>query len=84
MEILLGLLTSGITELVKLISKKIGKELTTKLVYGVVFLLTLAFTLMIKEGLVSWEHINQYLTILSVAVANYELVVKRILKPALG
>jgi len=83
MEILLGLVVSGITEIAKVISAKLGKELTSKLIYGIVFLGTFVFTYMLRAGVISMADVQNFIEIFSTAVASYEIVIKRVLKPAL-
>ena len=78
MEILIGVISTGITELIKIISKnkKISIELSKKIVHSIVFVLVLVGTLLINKGIISWDIILNYVEIFSVSYASYRLIVK--------
>ncbi|HPQ42932.1 MAG TPA: hypothetical protein PKZ42_01795 [Syntrophales bacterium] len=76
MELLLAALATGITEIVKLLSNKFGKELSKTIVFGIVFTLVLAGTYSIRTGLVPMELLKQYIAILTEAIGLYHLIVK--------
>ena len=80
MEILIGLISSGVTEIIKWLTPKFGAELTKRAVHGVVFIVVLIGTYTVTTGMVSWEAIMNYVQIFSVAYANYNLLVKPLKK----
>lgn len=80
MEILLGVISTGIVELIKLLSKKFGAELSKKIVHGVVLAVVAVGTYMISEGFLSWETINHYVQIFATAYTTYKLIVNPTMK----
>jgi len=78
MEILIGVLASGLTETIKLLSPKLGVELSKKIIHGVVLGFCLVGTYLITTGLVSWEAVENYIQIFTAAYATYKLIVKPI------
>ena len=76
MEILLGFLASGVTELIKILSNKFGQELSAKIVNGVVLVLCLVGTYLITTGYLTMDIINKYLQIFVTAYATYNLIIK--------
>jgi len=79
-QLLLGVLASGILELTKLLSKKFGEELSKKIVYITLFLLVLLFTVLTNKNIISKEMINSFLITLSGAVTTYQLIIKKVTK----
>ena len=78
MEILLGVLASGLTEVVKLLSPKLGVELSKKIVHGVVLGFCLVGTYLISTGIISWGAVENYLQIFTASYTTYKLIVKPI------
>ena len=76
MEILFGLLSTGMTECIKLFSKKYGEEMSKKLVHGIVFGIVLVFTLLVSKGVISTEMIKTYVEIFATSYTSYQLIVK--------
>lgn len=76
MEILLGILTTGVMELIKILSNRFGLELSKKLVFGTLFIVVSIFTFLIRTGFLPMDLVNQYLEILLSAVGTYHLLVK--------
>lgn len=86
MTLLFGLLTAFITELVKKVKARYGEALGTLMIYGVIFLIALIWTLLTTYQIISPETIDKFLTIVASAVATYELIIKRlsVLFPSAG
>lgn len=78
MTLLFGLLTAFITELVKKVKARYGEALGTAMIYGVIFLIALIWTILTTYQIISPETINKFLTIVASAVATYELIIKRL------
>jgi len=76
MEIILGLLSAGSVELIKLLSSKFGNELSRNIVHGLVFAIVLGFTTAITSGFLTWETINYYIQIFVTSYATYNLIIK--------
>jgi len=83
MEILIGVISTGITEIIKLASPKFGVELSKKIVHGIVFAIVLIGTLLISKGVISWEIIENYIKIFTASYTTYNLLVKPIKKQLL-
>ena len=86
MTLILGILTSLIAEVIKKVKARYGEELGTKLVYGVIFLISIIWTILTTYNLISPEAITKVLTIVATAVATYEIIIKRVasLLPTVG
>ena len=76
LQLLLGLVLSGLLEIIKLLSKQFGVEMSKKIVYGTLFLGVFVFTYLTSAGIISKELITNFLAILSSAVATYQLIIK--------
>lgn len=76
MEILIGIISSGLTEIIKLLSPKFGVELTKKVVYFIVFGFCFAGTYMITAGLISLEAVKQFISIFTASYTTYNLIIK--------
>ena len=81
MELLISIVVSTLTEILKFISGKFGYEMTKKFVSGIVLALCLVGTYLYTKGVITQEMIKTYVEILLQAVGYYELVYKRILTP---
>ena len=85
MEILIGIVTTGITELTKILAQEFGEKLSKKIVHIIVFVLIFVGTLLIQKGVISMEMINTYIQMFASAYTTYGLIVKpakaMILKP---
>jgi hypothetical protein len=80
LEILLGVISSAILEIIKVISKFIGKEQSKAIVLGFLFVIVLAITFLINEQIISKEMLESYVQVLSSAIATYQLIIKPIVK----
>jgi hypothetical protein len=78
MEILLAFFTTGIVELIKILSPKLGLEKSKKLIFGSLLIVVLIFTYMTRTGLLPMALVKQYLEILLTAVGTYTLLIKPI------
>ncbi len=79
MEILLGILTSFLLEVYKKLSIKFGKEATKRTIYLGLFALSLLWTLLETKGLISFEVLKTYIGLVALAVANYELIIRKVI-----
>ena len=74
MEILIGLISTGIVELIKQLSKSLGQELSQKIVHAIVFAVVAIGAYMITEGLISTELVKHYIGIFTTAYTTYKLI----------
>ena len=76
---LIGVLVSGINQTIKLIMRFFGitKETAKKVVFFIMFILVLLFTLAQEYNLVSWETLTHFGAIFTTAVGFYELVLNK-------
>jgi hypothetical protein len=81
MEILAGVLISWALQLLKKVSSKIGKEMTKGITLVVLFAVVFVVTFLEKTGRVPLEFLTQLYTVFLVAVANYEIVIKKVVLP---
>lgn len=84
MEILIGIMLAGVTEIIKELTATFGKKTTTAIVYGVVFLLALGYSYLQYLGFFNSETWAMAIKIFSGAVATYEVLIKRFIQPVLG
>jgi hypothetical protein len=82
MEILIGLISTGVVELIKMLSAKFGKELSEKIVHTTVFAVVAVGTYAITENLISMETINHYIQIFATSYTTYKLILNPGLKVA--
>ena len=82
MEILISIVISIFTELLKKLSTKLGYEMTTKFVSFLVLLFCFIGAVLYTKGIVTWEMVNKWLQIALIAVGYYEVVYKQIVVPA--
>ena len=82
MEILIGLVLMGLTQLIKALTEKFGKTLTTAGVYILLFLGALSYSYMSMKGVFSTEEFATILTVMTSAVGTYEILIKKV-KPLL-
>ena len=76
MELILGVIATGVTESIKLLSQKFGQKLSKRIVHGIVFVLCFIGTYTVTSGLISWETIQHYIQIFTASYATYNLIVK--------
>lgn len=76
MELIIGFASSIIVEIYKWLSMKIGKKCSRKVVLVAVFLVTLVGTVIMQEELINMETMQYWVTVLSAAIATYELLIK--------
>ena len=75
MEILIGLIASGITEVIKILSDKYGVELSKKIVHGIVLSLCCVGTFMVTRGIISWDMVQSYVAIFTSSYTVYRLLI---------
>lgn len=76
MNVLLAFITAVILELIKILSKKFGVEMSKKIVYGILFALVAGWVYLSRTGILSKESVTIFLQILTEAVGLYHLIVK--------
>lgn len=79
-SILLGAISSYVTEGIKYLRSRIGKKNTKNLIHLILFGFALIFTGLTTSGILSLETVERLVSFLGAALANYEIVWKR-LKP---
>lgn len=78
MEIVLGILTSCLVELVKRLSNKFGKTLTEGFIVGGVFILVLIWTVLTRAHIISEETVKFILLVFSVSTTVYFKIIRKI------
>lgn len=82
MEIIIGALITLVMELYKYLCDKLGKDVSTAVIYIGVFVLTMfGYTLYVYLAEVKEFPLSDYLKVFAAAVAVYEVIVKRVLYP---
>jgi len=76
MEILIGVISTGIVEIIKILSKKFGKEMSKRIVHGTVAVIVLIGAYLMSENILTREMIKHYMLIFSSAYTMYRLVIK--------
>ena len=87
LTVLAGVLSSYVTELIKRLRERVGKENTKNIIHLFILGLAIIFTLANSTGILTWEMIEKVITFFGVAIGNYEVIIKRIaplLKKALS
>jgi magnesium-transporting ATPase (P-type) len=76
---LLSILAAGIAQSTKLIMRmfKVTKVVATKIVFAVLFVLCVAFTLMQQFQLFSGEQLTALITMFTTAIGSYELFLNK-------
>lgn len=76
MELLIGAVLSLLMEGFKKVADKFGREITKQAIYVVLFIATVAWTVLTRENIISQAAIKYVLSILAASVATYEVVIK--------
>lgn len=84
MEILIGALISLITEIYKKISEKLGVNNAKIVFLGIPFVLVVAYTFLLKNGVVNETIIQNMVETFAVSVATYEVLFKRFINPIIA
>jgi len=82
MEILIGVVSTGVVELIKILSDKFGQELSEKIVHGVVFGVVAVGAFLITENIISMDMVKHYIGIFTTAYTTYKLILNPGLKVA--
>jgi hypothetical protein len=80
MEILIGLMSTGIVELIKLLSQKYGKELSERIVHVIVFLICFMGAYSLSAGILTMDMVKYYIGIFTTAYTTYKLILNPALK----
>lgn len=78
MEIVLGIITSCLMELIKRLTNKFGKTMTEGLIVGGVFILVLVWTLLTQAHIISEETVKFILLVFSVSTTVYFKIIRKI------
>lgn len=81
LDILFGVITFFVTQIVKWIIGKFGEEAGKNVVLALAFIVSLTFAYIQTQGVISAELIIKLTTIYGVAIGFYEVIYKRILLP---
>ena len=81
MEILISIVVSILSEVVKRGAKRFGIDLTKKVIAGVVFLGAVGGAYLFDRQIITLEFLRETIQIFLIAVGYYEAVYKRILVP---
>jgi len=76
MEILIGVISTGIVEIIKILSKKFGKEMSTKIVHGTVAVIVLIGAYLMSENILTMEMVKHYVGIFTTAYTFYRMVIR--------
>lgn len=76
MEILIGVISTGIVEIIKILSKRFGKEMSTKIVHGTVAIIVLIGAYLMSENILTMEMVKHYIGIFTTAYTTYRLLIK--------
>lgn len=77
--ILAGIALSLVTQVIKWLTVKFGKELTTAVVYIFLFLVAVVWVYLTQRSLFTVTDGSDIIALMSVSIATYELVLKRAL-----
>jgi len=80
MEILIGVISTGIVEIIKILSKNFGKEMSKRIVHGTVAVIVLIGAYLMSENILTMEMIKHYVGIFATAYTTYRLVIRPIKK----
>lgn len=83
MELIVSLLITVIGEVAKKLSARFGEANTKKIVLGTVFVGSVVYTLLTGYGILTEEMISATLRVALASVGIYEMLVKRVVYPAL-
>lgn len=83
MELILGPIVSLSASLLKRVREKLGQEVTKNLVLLFVFTCAIAISALVNNGKITTEMIKTAVTIITGAIAYYEIVTKRVINPIL-
>jgi hypothetical protein len=81
MEILLSIVISSLTEVIKKISKKLGVENTRKATAGILIIFCGIAAYLYSNGIITQEMIQDFVKLALMAAGWYELVYQRIIIP---
>ena len=82
MEILIGLMSTGIVELIKQLSKILGFEMSKKIVHGLVFTICFIGAYTLTTGVLTMDMVKYYIGIFTTAYTTYSLILNPGMKVA--
>jgi hypothetical protein len=82
MEILIGLLSTGLVELIKQLSKTLGYDMSKKIVHGLVFLICFVGAYSLTTGILTMDMVKYYIGIFTTAYTTYKLILNPGMKVA--
>jgi hypothetical protein len=78
MELLLGAITAILIQAGKKLVDRFGRVAASAVILGTGLLLSIAFTLSVKHGIITAEQLTYAATIWASSVATYEIILKRL------
>ena len=81
MEILISIIISSLSELIKKIAKRFGIKLTKQIIAGIVFLGCVVGAYLFDKQILTLEMLKNVIQLFLIAVGYYEVVYKKILMP---
>lgn len=78
MEIVFGIVTTCIMEIIKWLSNKLGKTMTEGLIVGGVFFLVLLWTVLTQAHIISEQTVEFIIKVFAISTATYVVVIKKI------
>jgi len=79
MELLFGALTAVLVEVGKKIVDRFGYKVASLVILGSAFILSVGFSLLTVQGIITKEMITSIAVVWASSVATYEIILKRIL-----
>jgi len=84
MEILIGIMLAGVTEIMKELRARFGKETATRIIYAFTFIAALVYATLQYYGIFNSQTWKIAVEIFSAAIATYEVIIKRFIQPVVG
>ena len=81
MEILAGVIISFAMSVLKWMTKKLGLAMTRLIITISLFVVVFTITYLKETGRLPMEFFMQMYQILAISIANYEIIIKRFLRP---
>ena len=78
MELLAGIIFSFGLEAYKKLAALWGEELTKEFIYGLLFLCSVLWTILVRHNYITQEMITYAATVMAASIATFELVIKHL------
>lgn len=76
MEILIGIVLSGVLEVYKRLAEKWGVKTSRTVIYVVLFVVAAVYTGLTHFGVLTKELVTAFVSVVSSAIATYEMILK--------